>query len=113
MPGTDGIPFIECITYQNLKRIYEEGDIMNIKYDVDIPTKESCRGGREKGEEALAIEKFLTGSTTNMCFEYETKEEAKRKISTIRKYRIRKHYEKLYSVCRRGNCIYIIRMNQK
>lgn len=53
---------------------------MKITYNVQAPD----RRGFAKSEEVKAIEDFLTsGNAKNMCFEYDTKEEAKNKLATI------------------------------
>lgn len=112
IPGMNGVPFMECITYQNLNRIYEEGAIMNIKYNVKLPEVNRFGCGK-KSDEVLALESFLNGSMKNMCFEYDTPQEAKRKLSTVRSYRKRMHHEELYNVYKSQNCIYIVRLKQK
>ena len=88
---------------------------MEIKYNVQAPPKKAFNGGA-KSEEVKAIEDFLTsGNAKNMCFEYDTKEEAKNKLSTVSSHK-RKWNEKnpkKYDAYRVGNCIYIVRLTTK
>ena len=60
---------------------------MEIKYNVQAPPKRAFNGGT-KSEEVRAIEDFLTsGNAKNMCFEYDTPQAAKSKLSTISSHR--------------------------
>lgn len=81
---------------------------MNIKYNVKLPERKVFRGG-VKSDEIIAIEGFLTGSMKNMCFEYETPEEAKKKLSAVQSYRRRENHKELYEVWRSEKCIYVVR----
>ena len=84
---------------------------MEIKYNVQAPPKKAFNGGA-KSEEVKAIEDFLTsGNAKNMCFEYDTKEEAKNKLATIsgHKRKYNEQHPKGYDAYRVDKCIYIIR----
>ena len=85
---------------------------MEITYNVSAPPKKQFQGG-SKSEEVKAIEDFLTsGNAKNMCFQYDSVKEAKRKTSTIGSYRKRwmaKNPGKGYAAYRVGAAIYIIR----
>ena len=85
---------------------------MKIQYNVQPPPKKATFGGA-KCEEVQAIEDFLTsGNAKNMCFQYESPKEAKRKSSTVASHRKRwmvKNPGKGYTMYRVGAAIYIIR----
>lgn len=81
---------------------------MKITYNVQAPD----RRGFAKSEEVKAIEDFLTsGNAKNMCFEYDTKEEAKNNLATIsgHKRKYNEQHPKGYDAYRVDKCIYIIR----
>lgn len=83
VPGTEDLRLIDTITEDNLKFvIYAEGEDMNISYNVMVPEKK--RGFGQKSDEVIALESFLTTKMENMRIEYETEEEAKKKLATIR-----------------------------
>ena len=85
---------------------------MKIQYNVQPPPKKATIGGA-KCEEVHAIEDFLTSrNAKNMCFQYESPKEAKRKSSTVASHRKRwmvKNPGKGYTMYRVGAAIYIIR----
>jgi hypothetical protein len=88
---------------------------MEIKYNVQAPPKKAFNGGA-KSEEVKAIEDFLTsGNAKNMCFEYGTDQEAKKKLSTVSSHK--RNYNKTnakgYDAYRVNNCIYIVRSGGK
>lgn len=89
---------------------------MEIKYNVQAPPKGSFNGG-VKSEEVKAIEDFLTsGNAKNMCFEHDTPQAAKSKLSTISSHRKKwnvQMYSKKYDAYRVKNCIYIVRLTGK
>ncbi len=115
LAGTEGLTHGDTITYENLRYTpYETyGDeTMKIRYDVELPErKTSC--GRRKSDETLAIEAFLAGDKANMCFEYESEEEAKKKQNSIQKNRRRKNCQEVYDLYRVENCVYIVRMKER
>lgn len=109
IPGTEGMTYADTVTYENLNYIPWKGDEdMNIKYNVKLPERKVFRGG-VKSDEIIAIESFLTGSMKNMCFEYETPEEAKKKLSAVQSYCRRENHKELYEVWRSEKCIYVVR----
>lgn len=85
---------------------------MKIQYNVQAPPKKPAFG-RAKSEEVKAIVDFLTsGNAKNMCFQYDSTTEAKRKTSTIASHRKRwqkQHPNKGYETYRVGAVIYIVR----
>ncbi len=110
IPGTDGISYGETVTYDNLVYInFKGGEDMNIKYNVQLPERKSFRGA-VKSDEIIALESFLLGKMKNMCFEYDTPEEAKKKLSCIQAYRRKNDHKNIYDVYRNENCIYTVRL---
>ncbi len=111
LAGTEGFTHGDTITYENLRYTpYEthEDETMKIRYDVELPErKKTC--GRRKSVETLAIEAFLEGDKANMCFEYESEEEAKKKQDAIRVNRKRKDCQGTYDLYRVENRVYIVR----
>lgn len=88
---------------------------MEIKYNVQAPPKRAFNGGT-KSEEVRAIEDFLTsGNAKNMCFEYDTPQAAKSKLSTISSHRKKWNQTaaKKYDAYRVDKCIYVIRLTGK
>lgn len=88
---------------------------MEIKYNVQAPPKRAFNGGT-KSEEVRAIEDFLTsGNAKNMCFEYDTPQAAKSKLSTISSHRKKWNQTaaKKYDAYRVDKCIYVIRLAGK
>ena len=88
---------------------------MEIKYNVQAPPKRAFNGGT-KSEEVRAIEDFLTsGNAKNMCFEYDTPQAAKSKLSTISNHRKKWNQTaaKKYDAYRVDKCIYVIRLIEK
>lgn len=110
IPGTDGMTFGDTVTYDNLQYIdYEEGENMNIKYNVELPERNVFRGGI-KSDEIIAIENFLKGKMKNMCFKYDSADEAKRKLASVQAYRRKFYHKEIYDVYRSENCLYIVRL---
>lgn len=112
LTGTETLTYRDTITYENLQYIpyiTDGEEDMNIKYNVELPER-SSNGFGKKSDETLAIETFLAGKMKNMCFEYESKEEAKKKYATIRSNYRKGHHEKYYEAFREENCIYIVRL---
>ena len=90
------------------KPIKKRVNRLKITYNVQAPD----RRGFAKSEEVKAIEDFLTsGNAKNMCFEYDTKEEAKNKLATIsgHKRKYNEQHPKGYDAYRVDKCIYVIR----
>ncbi len=113
IPGTDGITYADSITHNNLKYInYEKGGKdMKLKYDVKLPERKTFRGAA-KSDEIIAIEGFLQmKDKKNMCFEYDTPDEAKKKLAAVGSYRRNNKQKELYEVYRDNNCVYIVRVN--
>lgn len=101
---TDGATRQEMITYDNLNYLKEEN--MNITYNVIIPERKRIG---VKSDEVIAIEGFLAGKMKNMCFEYETTDEAKKKAASVSCYRRKMEHQKFYDTFRIENKIYVVR----
>lgn len=110
IPGTEGMTWADTVTYENLNYTGRGGEGMNIRYNVQLPEKKAFRGGA-KSDETIAIEAFLAGKMKNMCFEYETCDEAKRKASAVQSFRRKHNHKDIYDAYRCENCIYIVRMD--
>lgn len=102
---------MDSITADNLNLLYIGGNQMQIKYNVALPERRGGGGQREKSDEALAIDSFILSKTKNMCFEYESVEEAKKKLSVVTYYKRKNHHQGIYNHYRVENCIYIVRVN--
>ena len=77
---------------------------------MQLPERKSFRGAR-KSDEILAIENFLKmRGKKNMCFEYESDAEAKKRLSSIQSYRRRENQKEVYDVYRTEKCVYIVRL---
>ena len=84
---------------------------MKITYDLSV-LPERRRGSKES-EEVTAIKAFLAGTQKNMCFEYDTSMEAKKKLSTINAARRSKNETDIYDTYRIDKCVYIVRQEKK
>lgn len=115
IPGTDGMTYSDIVTYENLDYIqYEEseGESMKVSYNVELPERKSFRGAWES-DEIIAIKAFISGKWKNMCFNYDTPEEAKKRLAAINAYRRTKGYKEVYEAYRNDNCVYIVRLKKK
>lgn len=115
IPGTDGVRYADAVTYDNLDYIpygETEGESMNISYNVDLPERKSFRGAQES-DEIIAIKGFISGKMKNMCFTYDTPEEAKKRLAAINSYRRNKGYKEIYEAYRNENCVYIVRLKKE
>lgn len=112
LAGTEDATLQDTITHKNLNYIYIGGDDeMNISYNVKIPDK---RRFGEKSDEVKAIETFATmKSKRNMCFEYDTVEEAKKKAPTLQAFKRKCLPDGAYEVFRQENKIYVVRQEGK
>ena len=80
---------------------------MKVKYNVKLPEPRQRSG--QKSDEVIALEGFLAGKMGNMCFEYETLEEAKKKMAHVRAYQKKNRHEGIYDYYRVEKSIYIVR----
>lgn len=113
IPGTDNLCYSDTVTYENMNYIpYGESEVekMNISYNVKLPERKVFRG--EKSDEIRAIEAFLPGSQKNMCFQYDTPEEAKKRLSCVQSYRRRENHAELYEAYRVDSCVYVVRLKE-
>lgn len=104
IPGTDGCTYGESITYDNLNYLKENN--MKISYNVTVPERRRIGA---KSDEMIAIEGFIIGKMKNMCFEYETIEEAKKKAASIQSTRRKMNHQNIYEAFRNENRVYIVR----
>lgn len=112
IPGTEGMTYGDTVTYQNLdyKGVYD----MQISYNVLLPERKAIQRG--KSDEVIALEAFLgmdKKKSKNMRFEYETVDEAKRRLSTFRSYLRKNNYLDQVELFRNENCLYIVRKEEK
>lgn len=115
IPGTDGATYADTVTYENLDYIQygeSEGESMKISYNVELPERKLFRGAHES-DEVIAIKGFLAGKMKNMCFNYDTAEEAKKRLAAVSAYRRTKGHKDLYEVYRNENCVYVVRSTKK
>ena len=82
---------------------------MKITYDIkDLPERKG-NGGR-KSEELLALMAFLAdGQKKNMCIEYDTEPEAKRRYDTLRNYRRVNKLQEVFDIYRAEGKVYIVK----
>jgi hypothetical protein len=84
---------------------------MKITYDLEhLPER---RNGAKESEEVIAIKVFMAGQQKNMCFEYDTPEEAKRRYDTVRNFRLTHKLQEVFDLYRKDKCIYILRIKKK
>lgn len=107
IPGTDGLCLADTITSENLNYIYTGGDQMNVSYNVSLPERKNPRA---KSDETIAIEAFLGMKMENMCFEYDTADEAKKKFQCVQYNRRKNEQQKVYEAFRDVNKVYIVRL---
>lgn len=115
IPGTDGLTIADTVTADNLNYIFPLGrsdDGMELRYNVKLPPKKEFTGGR-KSDERIAIEAFLISEHKNMCFEYETTEQAKKKLNSISSSRRSNKETESYDAYRVDKCVYIVRLPKK
>lgn len=116
IPGTDGAMYGDYVTYENLnyvQYIEKAGEDMNISFNVKLPERKVFRGNAHKSDEVLAIENFITGTYKNMCFSYDTPEEAKKKLNSISAYRRKNNHAGIYEVWRNENNLYVVRCEKQ
>lgn len=115
IPGTDGLTYADGLTYDNLDYIpygESEGENMKISYNVDLPERKTFRGAAES-DEVIAIKGFIAGRMKNMCFNYDTAEEAKKRLAAVNAYRRNKGHKEIYEAYRNENCVYVVRLAKK
>lgn len=103
VPGTDGLTYGDTITYKNL--IYGGCD-MNISYNVKIPERK--RFG-VKSDEVKAFDSFMESKMKNMCIEYDSDEEAKKKAAVLQTYRRSLPNKDEFEVFKQDKSIYVVR----
>lgn len=118
IPGTDGLTIADTVTNGNMNYVnylFPNGrsdDGVELRYNVKLPPKNNFKHG-QKSDERVAIEGFMQSKHKNMCFEYETNAEAKKKLSTINASRRKKGETEIYEAYRVDKCVYIVRLGQE
>lgn len=84
---------------------------MNITYDLE--TLPERRSGARESEEVTAIKAFLAGKQKNMCFEYDSDKEARRRYDSVRNFRLKHQLQEVFDMYRKDNCIYVLRIKKK
>lgn len=84
---------------------------MKITYDLEhLPERWN---GAKESEEVAAIKVFMAGQQKNMCFEYDTPAEAKRRYDTVRNFRLTHKLQEVFDLYCKDQCIYILRTKKK
>ncbi len=84
---------------------------MKISYDLAaLPER---RNGGKESEEVTAIKAFLAGTQKNMCFEYDSDKEARRRYDSVRNFRLKHQLQEVFEMFRKDNCIYVLRTKKK
>lgn len=118
IPGTDGATYSDMVTDENknfVNYVFPRGrsdEGMQLRYNVKLPPKKEAKYGK-KSDERIAIEAFMQSTHKNMCFEYDTSMEAKKKLSTINAARRTKNETDIYDAYRIDKCVYIVRQEKK
>ncbi len=118
IPGTDGLTIADTVTNENMNYInylFPNGrsdDGVKLRCNVKLPPKNNFKHG-QKSDERIAIEGFMQSKHKNMCFEYETNAEAKKKLSTINASRRQKGETEIYEAYRVDKCVYIVRKEKE
>lgn len=111
LPDSDGACLMDTVTVDNLNYIYvEKENQMKINYNVELPEK---RRIGVKSDEIIALESFLITKSKNMCFEYDTVEEAKKKAPIVQGYRKKMGHQNMYEVFRSENKLYVVKNGGK
>lgn len=84
---------------------------MKISYDLAaLPER---RRTSKESEEVTAIKAFLAGTQKNMCFEYDSDKEARRRYDSVRNFRLKHQLQEVFDMFRKDNCIYVLRTKKK
>lgn len=108
IPGTDGMTLLETVTYDNLNYLYIGDDDMKVTYNVDVPERQFFRSA-SRSDEIIALEGFVVSKMKNMCFEYDTPDEAKKKLASIQSYKRKHNLASVFDSFRNGKCVYVVR----
>lgn len=104
IPGTEGLTLADTVTQDNLNFIYIGEDEMKLKFNVKIPQRKRLG---IKSDEVKALDTFLSGEMENMCFEYDTLEEAQKKAVTLQTYRRKQSLKDACEIFRIGKNVYV------
>ena len=112
LPREDGFTLMDTVTHENLNYLYIGGEEMQIRYNIkNVPERPERLG--QKSDEIMAIETFINTSQKNMVFEYDTEDEAKKRLGTVRYYMKKKELDTMFEYYRVNDCVYIIRKETK
>ena len=71
---------------------------MKITYDLEfLPER---RNNVRESEEVTAIKAFLAGMRKNMCFEYDSDKDAKRRLDAVRNFRSQHKLQEVFDLYR-------------
>ena len=84
---------------------------MKITYDLEF--LQERRNNVRESEEVTAIKAFLAGMRKNMCFEYDSDKDAKRRLDAVRNFRSQHKLQEVFDLYRIENCIYILRVKKQ
>ena len=84
---------------------------MKITYDLEVLPER--RSGARESEEVTSIKIFLASTHKNMCFEYDSEKDAKRRYDTVRNFRLQHKLQEVFDLYRRENCVYILRVKKQ
>lgn len=112
VPGTDDLTWMDTITEDNLNFVMYGEEDMNISYNVLVPERKRWNAGR-KSDEVAAIEVFLSGKMKNMRIEYDTVDEAKKRLSTLQCYRRKNNLKNILEIFRDEKDIYIVKVKEE
>ena len=111
VPGTEDVTWMDTITEENLKFVNYMEEDMNISYNDMVPERKRWNGGK-KSDEVAAIETFLAGKMKNMRIEYDTTEEAKRRLGTLQCYRRKNNLKEVLDIFREEKDIYVVKIKE-
>lgn len=113
VPGTEDLLLMDTVTEENLKFVmYIKGEDMNISYDVIVPENKRRVVGC-KSDEIIALESFLsTRKMKNMRIEYDTTDEAKKKLPSLQAYKRKNNLQNQIDIFRVETNIYIVRTKE-
>lgn len=111
VPGTEDLTFMDIITEDNLNFVIYVEEDMNISYDVIVPERKHVGGVGHKSDEVIALESFLaTKKMKNMRIEYDTTDEAKKKLPSLQAYKRKNKLQNQIEIFRVETNIYIVRI---
>lgn len=111
IPGTEDVTYMDMVTADNLDYINYGEEDMNISYNVKLPEKKHRGGPMAKRDDIAALENFLEAkSHKNMAVTYDTKEEAKKRLSALQAYKRSKELQKKIDIYRIDDTVYVAKI---